>query len=105
MNFLKNLFGGSGGGSNDRGFYVYVKPKMCQEIIKVRIDMLNSLSQNDDGDGYFVRKTARGQRCPFAAEMTLFFDGNRRLIDKVIENGEFVTEEDFIELYGEPEEA
>lgn len=105
MNFLKNLFSGGGSKPADRGYYIYVKPKMCQEIVKVRIDMLNSLSRADDGDGYFVRKTARGQRCPFAAEMTLYFDNNRTLTDKIIDNGEFVTEADYIALYGETEEA
>lgn len=102
MNFLKNLFGGGDSSrGDDQGFYVYVKPKMCQEIVKVRIDMMNSLSRMDDGEGYFVRKTARGQRCPFAAEMTLYFDDRRTLIDRQIDNGEFVTEAEYTALYGD----
>lgn len=100
MNFLKNLFGGAGAAQDD-ALYMYVQPKMCKEIVKVRIDMKNQLSREDTGDGFFVRKTARGQRCPFAAEMLIRFDGNRRVIEQTIENGTFVTEEDFIALYGD----
>lgn len=100
MNFLKNLFGGAGAPQDD-ALYVYVQPKMCKEIVRVRIDMKNQLSRTDDETGYFVRKTARGQRCPFAAEMTLRFDGTRRLIEKTIENGSFVTEEEYCALYGD----
>lgn len=96
MNFLKNLFGGGGQSSND-GYYVYVKPKMCQEIVEVRINMKNDLSPTEDYNGYWVRKVASATRCPFQAEFTLHFDKSRRLLDREIENGEFVTEADYRE--------
>ena len=43
MNILKSLFGG-GSRSSDRGIYFYVQPKMCQEILRIRVDPLNDLS-------------------------------------------------------------
>jgi len=104
MNFLKTLFGGGGSASRDEGFYVYVQPKMCKEIVRVRIDLKNQLSREDTGDGLFVRKTARGQRCPFAAEMLLRFDNNYNLIEQTVEDGTIVTEEEYIALYGEEAE-
>lgn len=96
MNFLKNLFGG--GGSQDDGHFLtlYVRPKMCKEILQVRVDLRNNLSLSDDESGYFVRKVASGARCPFNAELHLEFDKQRRLIDKSIENGDFVTEEEYL---------
>ncbi len=98
MNILKNLFGGVGQGSDDkRGFYVYVRPKRCDEIIEVRVDLFNDLSQEDDGSGYFVRKLASAVRCPFQAEITLYFDKNRRHTISDIEHGEFVSAEEFNE--------
>jgi hypothetical protein len=100
MNFLKTLFGG-GGAAQDDALYMYVQPKMCKEIVKVRIDLKNQLSREDDGDGYFVRKTARGQRCPFAAEMLIRFDARKTIIERTIEDGAFVTEEDYLALYGD----
>lgn len=100
MNFLKALFGG-GGSSQPPGLFVYVKPKACDEIIKVRIDIRNEVSVDDSGDGYFVRKVASGTRCPFQAELWIYFNKNRDVVDRQIENGEFVTEADYIARYGE----
>lgn len=91
MQFLKRLFGG-GGSPAQQHLKVYVKPKMCKIILQVDIDLINQLSMNDDGDGYWVRKIANNPRCPFEAEMTLYFDKNRNLINREITNGEFVTE-------------
>ena len=90
MNFLKKLFGS--GMPQDGGYYVYVKPKMCKEIVKVRINLSNDLSLRDDSDGYWVRKVASATRCPFQAELTLYFNKSRQVIDKEIENGEYVDE-------------
>lgn len=97
MNFLKSLFGG-GNQSRDAGYYVYVKPKMCQEILRVRINMSNDLSLTDDNSGYLVRKVASATRCPFQSEVILHFDKSRKLSDREIENGEFVTEETYLEF-------
>lgn len=102
MNFLKNLFGG--GAPRDPGYYVYVRPVACEEILKVRVDLYNDLSLEEDGQGYFVRKMARGHRCPFPVEMVLHFNGSRQLVDRQIEKGEFVTEEDYLAKYGEQSE-
>ncbi|MCU0512504.1 MAG: hypothetical protein MUE40_08020 [Anaerolineae bacterium] len=96
MNFLKKLFGlGSGGQRADNGLYVYVRPKMCQEVLRLRVDVYNHLSLNDDESGYLVRKEARGSRCPFPVTVTLRFDRQRNLTGREIENGEFVTEADY----------
>jgi hypothetical protein len=91
MNFLKKLFGGDRP-SRDGGYYVYVKPKMCQEIVRVRINLMNDLSLTDDNEGYWVRKMASATRCPFNAELTLHFNKNKQLVDKEIVNGEYVDE-------------
>lgn len=101
MQFLKNLFKSSPSNRGDSGMYVYVKPKMCKEILRVRIDMSNDLSLNDQEDGYFVRKTARGSRCPFPVEMTLHFSKSRQLVSQDIENGTFATVAEYTALYGE----
>ncbi|GAB4514293.1 MAG: hypothetical protein OHK0046_16170 [Anaerolineae bacterium] len=100
MNFLKSLFGGGGSkpaapGGDNRGFYVYVRPKHCSELAEVRIDLYNDLSAVESGDGYFVRKTARAMRCPFPAEMTLYFDKNRNLTSSEITDGAFVTGDEY----------
>ena len=98
MNFLKNLFGGGGGSRTD---YLYVRPKMCQEIVQVRIDTMNGPSLMDDGNGYYMRKMVSATRCPFQAELELFFDKNKNLTDKQITNGEYVSEAAYLEQQGE----
>jgi hypothetical protein len=87
VNFFKKLFAG-GGGQSGREMMVYVRPKMCKEILAVRIDLFNSLSQAQDG--YYLRKLARGARCPFEVEMEFHFNDQRRVVSQNITNGEFV---------------
>lgn len=94
VNFLKNLFGG--GRSEDRGVYFYVQPKMCAEILRLRVDPLNDLSRRDEGSGYWVRKVASGHRCPFQAEVELYFDKNKRFQDSAVTNGKLVSEADWL---------
>ncbi len=97
MDWLKNLFGGlfSGPRSTDRGLYFYVQPKMCQEILRVRVDPMNDLSRRDDGKGYWVRKIASGHRCPFQAELEITFDKNKRMLNSEVTNGKLVSEADW----------
>jgi len=94
-NLFKDLFGG-GGRDSDRGLYFYVRPKMCQEILRLRVDPLNDLSRRDEGDGYWVRKLASGHRCPFQAELTIIFDKNKRLRSSEVTDGQLVSEADWL---------
>ena len=92
MNFLKNLFSGGPRGPQERAIYVYVRPKRCDEIVQVRIDTYNDLSLNDEGNGYWVRKIASAIRCPFQAEVTLYFNKSRQITESSVENGELVDQ-------------
>lgn len=96
---LRKVF--SGGSQSDDGYYVYVKPKMCKEIVQVRINMKSDLSLTEDTNGYWVRKLASATRCPFQAEIILYFDKSRKLQNREIENGEFVSEEEYRAFVGE----
>lgn len=104
MNFFKRLFGGGGKRITDRHYYVYVKPKACQEVVRVGIDMMNDLSLNDEGNGYIVRKQGRGTRCPFPVEIALYFDANRALINQEIERGEWATLADYQAFLGQKQD-
>ncbi len=96
MNFFKRLFGG-GGGSQPRGQYYYVKPTGCTEVVRIRVDSMNELSQNDENNGYFVRKNVRGTgyKCTRSAELYLTFDGQKRLQNTEITGGTLVTEAEY----------
>jgi hypothetical protein len=101
MDFFKRLFGGGGRpSSTDRdGLYYYIKPTGCAEVVQVRINVNNDLSLEDDGKGYFVRKSVRGTtyKCTRTAELLLSYDGNRRLQNTEIEGGTLVTRADYDE--------
>lgn len=93
MNFLKNLFGGKANTGDNRGTFFYVKPHRCDDILRVRIDTYNDLSQRDEGDGFWVRKLASSgnYKCN-QVEITLYFDSSKRLEDQEISGGTFVDE-------------
>ncbi len=101
MDFLKKLFsGGAGGSSGDKnGIYFYIKPNGCQEIVKVRVDVNNEPSLDDDGKGYFVRKNARGTtyKCTRSAELYLTFDSNHKLLNTEVTGGTLVDEAAYLE--------
>ena len=96
MNILRNLFGNSANNASGNDLTVYVRPKMCQEILPIRVRLNQELSLNQNEDGYVVRKVTKAPRCPFEVEVFLEFDKRKRLASQRIENGEFVTEEDYI---------
>ncbi len=105
MDFFKRLF--SGGGPKQRGQYYYVKPTGCTEVVRIRVDTMNELSQNDDNNGYFARKSARGTgyKCTRTAELLLEFDSQKRLTNTEILGGTLVTEADYdawVESEGTP---
>jgi hypothetical protein len=91
---LKSLFGG-GGARQDEAFWIYVRCRRCGEVIKTRLDLLNNLALNDEG-GYTASKTLVGNRLCFERiEVTLTFDENRRLINREILRGDFITAEEY----------
>lgn len=93
LDSLKSLF--AGGGADTEGYWIYVRCRRCGEVIKTRLDLRSSLSAGDEG-GYILRKTLMGgQLCFQRIEVTLHFDENRRLVDREIAHGEFITAEEF----------
>jgi hypothetical protein len=97
MDFLKKLFGGGGGSSSGdaKGLYYYVKPKGCDEIVRVRIDRNNDLSLADDGKTYWVHKVVMGTKCFQRAEIDFYFNGNRQLSNTEISGGDMVKQADY----------
>jgi hypothetical protein len=100
MGFFKKLFGGAGskaasgsrGFGDDRGMYFYVQPKGCDEVIRVRVDPMNDMSESDDGSSFFVRKGAVGMKCFNKAEIELTFNASKQLVDSHVTGGALVDE-------------
>lgn len=93
LDALKSLFTSEARDAD--GYWVYVRCRRCGETIKTRIDLRNSLSARDEG-GYVVNKTLMGSgknNCFQRIEVSLVFDNNRKLTDRAINFGEFITAE------------
>ncbi len=99
MNFLKqlaNMFsGGPRTGGGDPGLYYYVKCNRCGEVIRVRINPMNDLSQSDDGSNWYARKVIVGQRCYNRIEGTFTYNSGRRLINSELSGGEMVSKKEY----------
>ncbi len=97
LDTLKSVFAGGGDRKpEDASAWFYVRCQRCGEVIRVRVDMRNDPSEDDDGQ-YVVRKTLVGgaRRCFARLEMTLTFDAGRRLLSQEVTGGEFVAETDY----------
>jgi hypothetical protein len=91
---LRSLFGG-GGRPADGGYYIYVRCGRCGEAIRTRVNLHNDLSGRDEG-GYVVSKTlVGGGRCFERISVTLMFDQSRRVVDREISGGEFITAQEY----------
>ena len=101
MSWLKkigSLFSSSG---SSRNYWFYVKCDHCHEILKGRIDLLNHLSihygESSKTNTYFCRKVLIGSsRCYKPIEGEFSFDASKKLVDRQISGGEFVTEEEYL---------
>ena len=88
---IKAWFGNGNDASDDANLWRYVRCQRCGEVIKVRVDLRNDPSLDDDG-AYVVHKTLVGgtRRCFARMEMTLTFDAQHRLIGEEVTGGTFV---------------
>ncbi len=100
MGFLKRLFGGdskpvSRDESDANALILYVKGKKCGAIARVRVDLRNDLSLDDDGENYVVRKQVVDNVCYGMAELELHFDVNHKEVSRAVTNGEIVARADW----------
>lgn len=92
MNFLRKLFGGSSRSGDQDALYIYIRSARTGEVIRVRIHRYNDLSQNEEGEGYHVRKVVVGEKSFDRIEAHLNFDAKRRLTGGDVTGGELVDE-------------
>jgi hypothetical protein len=103
MSFLRRLFGQSGTGqSHDPdGLWIYVRCKRCGQYNATRVALRSELSvdygQGGQASGYHARKVlvSGTNRCFHPVEVNLTFDSSKRLSDRQVSGGEFVTKEEY----------
>jgi hypothetical protein len=108
---LKSMLGLGGGGASsspDRGLYWYVRCNRCKDVVRVRINMANEVSELGDGteeeeDGgivatnpdarYVVVKGVVDSKCYRSMRLTVLFDGRKRELESSVEGGGEVVDQ------------
>ena len=103
MSFLKKLasFFTGGGGGGSRSLSIYVFSNRCREPIMAEIDLVNSLSRDDENDNeYYTRKVLQGSgnnRCFTQVEVEIWFDRNKNVSRYDVSGGRWLTVEEYEE--------
>ncbi len=97
----------SGGGRSHFGddphtYWIYAQCRRCGEPLKARINLLNDLSETEDGEGWLVRKGLVGtgaNRCFQTVEVTLTFDRQKQnVVESQVVGGRLLTLQEYEEL-------
>ena len=108
MNLLKKLASlfTPEGRRDTYAYWLYVQCDRCGEKIRTRVDLRNDLSihygDTDQDTTYFCRKTIMGSgHCFQQMEVELTFDARRQLIDRQIQGGKIIGEEEYFDRVAE----
>ena len=89
----KKLFGESSYSGLSGGFFLNVRCSVCGEEFHLFINTSTDLLQNFDAQGglsYSLKKEVVGGHCKNLIRVRMEFDGAKKLLEKEIENGEFI---------------
>jgi hypothetical protein len=95
--------GGGGGSSFGAGepntYWIYAQCRRCGEPLRGRVNLANDPSQDEDGEGWVVRKGLMGtgaNRCFQTVEVTLRFDPKKqKVIEGEATGGKLITAEEY----------
>ncbi len=103
MRFLKKLVSliSGGGGGDNRALPIYVFSTRCREPIMAEIDLVNSLSRDEESDDkYYTRKVLQGSgknRCFTQVEVEIWFDRGKKVSHYEVTGGRWLTQEEYQE--------
>lgn len=104
MGFFKKLFGGGDGKKeyvDKQGIYFYVQCNNCGKAVRIRADKQYDLG--NDGGGYTWHKTIVDSKCFRPMNTVVTLDSSYNVVNAEIDNGRYLTEEEFNAI--EKEEA
>ena len=104
MGFLKKLFGGGDDKKeyvDKQGVYFYVQCNNCGKTVRIRADKQYDLS--NDGGGYTWHKTIVDNKCFRPMNTVVTLDSNYNVVSAEIDNGRYITEEEFHKIEKEEE--
>jgi hypothetical protein len=97
MSFLKRLFGDGGSkrtsGSDDQGFFLYVRCDNCGAKVRLRVHKQHDLNLVDGG--YMWVKTIVDNKCFRPMHTVVHFDSNYHITDSELEGGHYISFEEY----------
>ena len=88
----------------DDALYIYVEMDRTAEIVTLRVDLNNDLTQefapgssHDSPTHYTCTKQVMGEQTFRPAHVWLQFDSRRRMVDSKVEGGRLVAEEELLD--------
>ena len=95
LDFIKRLFTG---GSKSKLINIYIKDDKCGEKIKLVLrkgyDIVREFDEDKEAS-FSTKKVAICDNCYSNIEVFIEFDNNYNIISKNIENGEFITKDEY----------
>ena len=91
----EKLFGKDSGAPSSDGFFLNVRCSECSEEFKLFINKTYELMQNFEENGgvtYALKKEIYGVGCKNRIQVTMKFDGGKKLVSRAIKNGEFIED-------------
>ncbi len=92
---IKSMLGGRSGPQDPNVLWMYVRCKRCGTPLAVRVDLRNDPSHDYESGGYILRKEIMDGKCFTLMRAEVHFDQQRNIVDKTIEQGEFITKEEY----------
>ena len=92
----EKLFGKNTAVAAADGFFLNVRCSDCGEEFKLFINKSYELMQNfaeNGGVTYVLKKEVFGVGCKNRIQVTMNFDGRKKLVSKEIANGEFIEDQ------------
>ena len=95
---LKSMFMPSAGGGDLKATWLYVKCNKCGSPLAVRVDLRNEPSVDYESGGYVLNKEMMDSKCFALMHAQILFDGQHKITSKTVENGTFITQEQYKEM-------
>src|SRR5512142_1900049 len=105
LDSLKSLFAqqpGAGSAGDGHALWLYVRCKRCGAPLAVRVDLRNEPSPDYETGGYILRKEMMDSKCFSLMRAEIHMDAQHHITAQSIENGEFLSPDEYEELSRAP---
>ncbi len=92
---IKSMLAGKTSPQDPNILWLYVRCKRCGTPLAVRVDLRNDPSHDYETGGYILRKEIMDDKCFALMRAELHFDKQHNIVDRKIEQGEFITREEY----------